>query len=91
MSLHWTRSALKHLERVHAFLAPVDPAAASAAVNALISGVERLAEFPRIGERLPRYPHREVRRIFIGDYELRYEVTGTRLLVLRLWHTREAR
>jgi plasmid stabilization system protein ParE len=91
MSLRWTRSALHDLERVHAFLAPVDPAAASAVVNALIAGVERLAEFPRLGERLPRYALREVRRIFIGDYELRYVVKATRLVVLRLWHTREDR
>ena len=91
MTIRWTLAARQDLERVHAFLAPVNPRRAVAIVKALINGVERLAEFPRIGERLSRYPRREVRRIFVGDYELRYELKGSGLLVLRIWHTREDR
>lgn len=57
----------------------------------MVKGAERLTELPRIGERRGRYPRREVRRIFIGDYELRYELTTSTVIVLRLWHTREDR
>lgn len=34
---------------------------------------------------------REVRRIFAGEYEIRYELTGQTIYVLRLWHTKENR
>jgi hypothetical protein len=30
-------------------------------------------------------------RIFIGYYEIRYEVLGATIFVLRIWHTREER
>lgn len=91
MTIRWTLKARQDLERVHAFMAPVSPARAVGLIDALIAGVERLVEFPRIGQRVPRYVRREVRRVFIGDYELRYELKPTLLIVLRVWHTREDR
>ncbi|EAU9329437.1 type II toxin-antitoxin system RelE/ParE family toxin [Salmonella enterica subsp. enterica serovar Muenchen] len=43
------------------------------------------------GEQLFQFEPREVRRIFAGEYEIRYELTGQTVYVLRLWHTRENR
>lgn len=91
MTIRWTQHALQDLERVHGFMESVSPLRAVAIVDALIGGVERLGEFPRLGQRLPRYSKREVRRVFVGDYEVRYELKGSNILVLRLWHTREDR
>ncbi|MBI5548799.1 MAG: type II toxin-antitoxin system RelE/ParE family toxin [Deltaproteobacteria bacterium] len=91
MSLRWTRKALQDLERLYAFMEPVNPVRAHTIVEVLIKGAERLTELPRIGERLRRYSRREVRRIFVGDYELRYELRDTDVVVLRLWHAREDR
>jgi len=34
---------------------------------------------------------REVRRIIVGDYELRYEIADATIFILRLWHSRENR
>ena len=50
-----------------------------------------LLENPRIGEKLEEFAPREVRRIIVGPYEIRYEVTNEMIYVLRLWHTREDR
>jgi plasmid stabilization system protein ParE len=91
MSLRWTRKARQDLERLYAFMEPVNPARARTIVEALLAGAERLTELPRIGERLRRYSRREVRRVFVGDYELRYELRDTGVIVLRLWHAREDR
>lgn len=44
-----------------------------------------------MGEKLEAYAPRDVRRIIVGDYELRYEVTPEAIIVLRLWHGRENR
>ena len=72
-------------------MAAVDPARAVRVVEALVNRVERLTQLPRIGPRIPRYEPREVRRILIGDYELRYELKPSTIIVLRVWHTREDR
>ncbi|MGZ8160407.1 MAG: type II toxin-antitoxin system RelE/ParE family toxin [Methylobacter sp.] len=34
---------------------------------------------------------REVRRILVGRYEMRYEIQDSTAYILRLWHTREDR
>jgi len=91
MELKWTSKALSDLARLYEFLAPVNKSAAAHTVQSLSSAPETLLENPRIGERLEEFDPREVRRIFIGHYEMRYEIQESTIYVLRLWHTRENR
>ncbi len=91
MKVQWTESSVSDLTRLHEFLAPVNPRAAAKAVQALVRAGGRLIEHPRIGERLEQYEPREVRRILIGKYEMRYEIRDSTIFVLRIWHTREDR
>jgi plasmid stabilization system protein ParE len=91
MKLEWTAKGLSDLVRLHEFLSPVDPRAAARTVQSLTKAVGRLLEFPRIGERLEQFESREVRRLLIGHYEMRYEIREDTLYVLRIWHTREDR
>lgn len=81
MRVRWSGPARADLVRLHDFLAPVAPAAANRAVQALVAAAERLVEFPRIGRRIENVGAREVRCIFVGAYELRYEICGTTLLM----------
>ena len=91
MKLEWTAKGLSDLVRLHEFLSLVDPRAAARTVQSLTKAVGRLLEFPRIGERLEQFESREVRRLLIGHYEMRYEIREDTLYVLRNWHTREDR
>jgi plasmid stabilization system protein ParE len=91
MKLDWTSKGLSDLNHLHEFLFPVDPRAAAGAVRSLTAGAERLLEHPRIGEKLAQYEPREVRRLLVGKYEMRYEIRASTIFVLRLWHTREER
>lgn len=91
MELRWTSKALSDLVRLHEFLALVNPEAAAQVVQALAAAPARLREHPRIGEKLEEFAPREVRRILVGQYEMRYEIQESTLYVLRLWHTREER
>ena len=91
MELKWTSKALSDLSRLYEFLAPVNKLAAARAVQALTKAPERLLEQPRIGERLEEFEPREVRRILVGRYEIRYELDGFKIFILRIWHTREDR
>jgi plasmid stabilization system protein ParE len=91
VALRWTRSAFEDLKRIHEFLEPVDPAAATRAVRTVMARVRRIPRQPRLGERLPGFDQREVRRVLVQNYEVRYEIAGADLTVLRVFHTREDR
>ena len=91
MELKWTSKALADLARLYEFLAPVNQSAAARTVQSLTAAPARILEHPRIGEKLEEFEPREVRRILVGRYEMRYEIKESTLYVLRLWHTREDR
>lgn len=91
MDLKWTGKARSDLTRLYEFLAAVNKPAAARAVQALAAAPASLSTNPRIGERLDEFEPREVRRILVGHYEMRYEIQESTIYVLRLWHTREDR
>jgi len=91
MKLKWTGKALADLERLHDFLAVVNPHAAARTVQSLARTPTMLLANPRIGEQLFEFEEREVRRIIVGKYEIRYEIQDPFIYILRLWHTREHR
>jgi len=91
MTVRWTGKAASDLARLHDFLRPVAPEAAAKVLAQLARAPDRLREFPRLGEKLDAYLPREVRRIIVGDYELRYEIDAGTVIVLRVWHCREKR
>ncbi len=91
MELKWTSKALSDLARLHEFLSPVDKRAAARSVQMLTAAPTKLLTNPRIGERVEEFDPREVRRILVGHYEMRYEIQQSTIYLLRLWHTREER
>ena len=91
MALRWTSKAHSDLVRLYEFLLPVNPRGAARAVRQLVAGVKRIPAHPGLGVRLPEFTPREVRRVLVGDYEIRYELTQSDVLVLRIFHTREDR
>jgi plasmid stabilization system protein ParE len=91
MELKWTNKALSDLVRLHEFLAPVNQDAAARIVQSIVAAPATLVTNPRIGEKLEEFEPREVRRLLVGHYEMRYEIKGATVYVLRLWHTRESR
>ena len=91
MELKWTSKALSDMARLYEFLVPVNKPAAARTIQALTATPTGLLANPRIGERLDEFEPREVRRILVGHYEMRYEIQDSTIYMLRLWHTRENR
>jgi len=91
MQLQWTSKALADLARLYEFLALVNRQAAIKIVKTLTEAPLNLLTNPRIGEKLSEFWPREVRRLIVGDYEIRYEIQTDQIYILRLWHTREHR
>jgi plasmid stabilization system protein ParE len=91
MKIQWTSKGASDLARLHEHLRPVAPKAAARVVQQLAHAPGRLLDYPRIGEKLEAYEPREVRRIIVGNYELRYEIRNATIFILRVWHCRESR
>jgi plasmid stabilization system protein ParE len=91
MKIRWTAKGASDLARLYDFLNPAAPQAAARVVRQLAHAPDRLLAYPRLGEKLEAYEPREVRRLRVGDYELRYEIAAGEIIVLRLWHCRENR
>jgi plasmid stabilization system protein ParE len=87
----WRPAALDDLARLHKFLVTANPRAARVVLDQLKTAPRLLRTQPRIGKQLPEFAPREVRRLIVGEYELRYEVQPEAVLILRLWRTREDR
>jgi len=91
MHVKWTSKALSDLNRLFEFLALVNRQAAAKTVQSLTAAPIRIIDQPRIGERLEEFEPREVRRLLVGHYEMRYELNNDVLYVLKIWRTREQR
>jgi len=91
VALKWTSSARSDLVRLYEFLHSVNGPAAVRVVRQLVAGTKRIPAYPHLGTRLAEFEPREVRRLLVGDYEIRYEVTDTDIFILRIFHVREDR
>jgi plasmid stabilization system protein ParE len=91
MRVLWAAEARSVLVRLHAHLAPVNRRAAARVIQTLRASGSRLQDFPRHGPRIQDGAPRELRRLVVGDYELRYEIQDVTILILNIWHTREDR
>jgi plasmid stabilization system protein ParE len=91
VELKWASKSQDDLARLYSFLSKSSPTAAARAIRALVAAPARLLAHPRLGERLDEFAPREIRRVFVGDYELRYELRPQTVIVLRVWHAREDR
>jgi plasmid stabilization system protein ParE len=89
--IRWTGKALSDLERLYAFLAPKNEQVAKRVLKTLISAPNVLMTNTRIGEQLFQFAPREVRRLLVSDYEIRYELRESDVFILRIWHAKEHR
>lgn len=91
MRIIWSPEASGDLDRLFDFLAPVAPDAAGKMLISLARAPERLTGLPRIGARLEGFNPREVRKLIVGKYEMRYEILEDVIYVVRVFHIREDR
>ena len=91
MTINWASKALDDITRLYEFLQAVNQPAAARVVQSLTRAPDKLLELPRLGEQLDEFEAREVRRLLVGDYEMRYEIVAGNIFILRIWHMREDR
>ena len=89
--VRWTLRASADLRRLHDFLEAKNPQAAKAVAETLANAPSKLRQFPRRGPRVEGFEGREVRRLVVGSYEIRYEIAGEVIRILQIWHGKEDR
>lgn len=82
----WSPSSLADLEGIAEFIARDSPHYANLFIQAAVSHVEKLAEFPRSGRRVPEYGKEELREFLYESYRIVYRIRGSGVEVAAVVH-----
>jgi plasmid stabilization system protein ParE len=93
MNVEWSDDALADLDRFSDFLRHTYPALAKRVAHEIIAKTEILAQYPRAGRPIAgREEYRQiVLQVLNARYVFEYRYHGERLVILRVFHGREAR
>jgi plasmid stabilization system protein ParE len=93
MILEWSDEALADLDRFAEFLHRDHPTLAAIVASEIIKKVQILSEHPQLGRRIGgREEYRQmVLQVLGAAYVFQYRFDGLRLVMLRVYHAREAR
>jgi plasmid stabilization system protein ParE len=93
MKLEWSDQALADLDRFAEFLHREHPSLAPIVATEIIDKAQVLSEHPQLGRPLAgRQEYRQIVLQVLGAaYVFQYRFHGQRLVVLRVFHGREAR
>jgi len=88
-----SQAAARDLARLHEFLMKTSPSSAKQASRAIKAGIRQLAHAPEIGRLIEGLP--PMFREWIIDfghsgYIARYVLNGDEIVVLAIWHQKEA-
>ena len=90
MKIQYSREAIDDLVRLREFIAAKNPYAARHVAQKLLSGIEKLKDFPKVGLSVQRSPEPEkIRDLFITNYTVRYLIGQEAIFILRVWHGKE--
>jgi len=90
MKINYTLESINDLKRLREFIEVKNPIAAHRIAKELLTGIEKLKVFPKIGLPVRRAPDPEIiRDLFIDRYTVRYLVSSNAIFILRIWHGKE--
>ena len=90
MKLVYTDEAVEDLKRQREFIAVHNPSAAGRIATELVSKIELLPGFPRMGTPVEMAPVPDsIRDMVFGKYVVRYSVHVSAIIILRVWHELE--
>lgn len=90
MKINYTLESIHDLKRLREFIERENPVAAQRIANELLTGIEKLKVFPKIGLSVQHAPNPEIiRDLFVGHYTIRYLINSNTIFILRIWHGKE--
>jgi plasmid stabilization system protein ParE len=82
----WSPSSLADLEGIALFISRDSPHYAGLFVQAIVAHVEKLAEFPRSGRRVPEYGMEDLREFLYESYRIVYRIRASEVEVAAVVH-----
>ena len=90
MNVRYTPESINDLNQLREFIAEKNLLAAQRIANELLTGVEKLKIFPRMGIVVSSAPDPEViRDLFVDQNTVRYLLSESAICILRIWHNKE--
>lgn len=90
--VRWSAQALRDLDRLHRFLKPKSPQAASRAIAAIRQATRTLAQYPALAQPRPDGLRDHYAPFGASAYVLRYRLDPAGdVFIIRVWHAREDR
>jgi plasmid stabilization system protein ParE len=88
-AVFWTDSAQNDLAAVQANLRTVSASAADALPKRFVDRTAQLADFPRMGRKIPEFDNELLRELIESEYRILYEVFLDRVEVWGIAYGRE--
>ena len=86
MKVHWTRTAERHLDAIHSYIAQDSPEYARRMVDRLTKRSQQIAMFPFSGRRVPEYDMNQIREVIEGPYRIIYHINPDQIDILAVVH-----
>jgi len=87
VKVHWTNTALEHLNAIHAYIAKNSERYAARVVDRLTRRSQQIAEFPLSGRVVPEFEHGQIREVLEGPYRIIYYIKPEQVDVLAVLHS----
>lgn len=86
MKLEWTEPAVESLQAIKDYIARDNEFYAARFVERIVDAVEKLADFPNLGRRVPEADRDDIREIFFQAYRIIYRLMADRVQILAVMH-----
>lgn len=86
MKVHWTDTALRHLDAIQRYIDQDSPTYARRMVDRLTRRSQQIAAFPLSGRMVPEYEMTQIREVVEGAYRIIYFIKPGQIDVLAVIH-----
>lgn len=86
MRVHFTRTALRQLDAIHAYVGQTSTDYARRVVDRITRRAAQIAEFPQSGRAVPEFASPRLREVIEGPYRIIYHIKPQQIDVIAVLH-----
>lgn len=86
MTVFWTENAVGQMREIQSYIEHHSQRFAEHLIERIAQRVAQLADFPRVGRKLPEFRHDHVRELIEHEYRVIYVIARRDIVVLAVFH-----
>ena len=86
MKVYWSKSSIRDLENIHAYIAADSTTYANRFIARLIHSVEAAESFPKSGRKVPEIQDDALREFLVENYRVIYRIEKDQIFVITVVH-----